>query len=187
MNFYDKFMRPLENALFHELRQQLIPDATGNVLEIGIGTGANLPFYNYENISQITGVDIQFDSILKERMNEKVKFYQIDGKTIPFDDDTFDYVVSTLVLCGVEDIDAYMLELKRVLKSSGRFIFIEHIKPEISPYTAIVNAVAKPWHMVASCHLDRETDKVLPEYFDIDFMQKAGKTMVCYGVASNNK
>ncbi len=187
MNFYDMFMTPLESSLLRDIRKQIIPHASGEVLEIGIGTGANLPFYNYENINKITGVDIKLSDTLKERMNNKVAFTEIDGKVLPFAENSFDNIVTTLVLCSVDDIVGYMNELKRVLKPTGSIIFMEHILPTQSPYRKIVNKLAKPWRKVATCHLNRETDKILSEWFNIDFMKKAGKTIVCYGIGKNNK
>lgn len=111
-------------------RQEVVSKASGQVLEIGIGTGQNLPFYPGA-ISEISAIDPNpgmHQQLEKKLLESKVKVNaQVSPcEHLPFADCTFDTVVSTLVLCSVNDIQKSLGEIHRVLKSGGKFIFFEH-------------------------------------------------------------
>src|SRR5262249_55913983 len=127
---YDRFLRKTEEAGLHMLRQDLLADASGSVLEIGSGTGANLPIYN-GNVEQLVLTEPE-PAMLKRlqrtarRHAPHAKVLRAPAEDLPFDDGTFDTVVSTLVLCGVDDQARALREAHRVLRPGGRLLFLEH-------------------------------------------------------------
>src|SRR5579862_3180551 len=117
--------------LMADYRRQIVPKARGSVLEIGLGAGANLRFYNAENVTQVSGVEPSAELRAMARRAERtatVPVHIIDaaGEALPFDAESFDTVVCTFTLCSVDDVGATLAEARRVLKRDGRFLFCEH-------------------------------------------------------------
>ncbi|MCK8058454.1 MULTISPECIES: class I SAM-dependent methyltransferase [unclassified Fusibacter] len=155
MNFYDAFMGPLESKALGRLRKALITPITGTVLEIGAGTGVNLQYYQDVKLT-ITDKELS-PNLLKslEKNNAPIVSVACDVGMLPFEDETFDFIVSTLVFCSVEDVQRGLSELHRVLKKGGRFIFIEHVLPAEQPSRLIFDAVTPVWSRLAGgCHLN---------------------------------
>jgi len=130
--FYDLFEWPVETLLFKKLRKEAVSYAYANVLEVGVGTGKNLPYYN-ENVD-LTAIDFS-PGMLEVAKNKKkevdvkaFKLYEMDVQNLKFEDDTFDSVISTFVFCTVPDPIAGLREVYRVLKPKGKVIFLEHMK-----------------------------------------------------------
>jgi len=131
---YDLSIAKVEKAGLAELRRRLLTDATGDVLEIGGGTGANLRYYG----AAVTSLTItEPESPMLKRLEKHVrkqstaaKVLRAPAEDLPFDDDSFDTVVSTLVLCGVDDQPRALREIRRVLRPGGRLIFIEHVRSD---------------------------------------------------------
>ena len=132
--FYDAFETSLEKNKFGNWRNlvfKMIP-AGSSLLEVGIGTGKNIPYY--EKDVDVTGID--FSSGMLNRAQEKAKAYpemkvnllQMDVASLEFPDGHFDFVVSTFVFCTVPDPMAGFKEIKRVLKPDGKAIFLEHMR-----------------------------------------------------------
>jgi ubiquinone/menaquinone biosynthesis C-methylase UbiE len=131
---YDRFMAGTEKATLRRHRQALIPRASGHVLEIGGGTGANLPFYGggVETLT-VTEPEAPMARRLERRLREiwpAAKLAGSQAEDLPFEDDSFDVAVSTLVLCTVHDQPRALRELHRVLKPGGRLLFIEHVRSD---------------------------------------------------------
>lgn len=162
MNLYDAFMKPFEKKALHGLRKKYIHGIKGKVLEIGGGTGINIAHYN--NVDLVM-TDLEVSEVLKNRLKDSNLKYEICncGVTdLPFEDHSFDYVVSTLVFCSVEDVAKGLKEIQRVLKTSGRLIFIEHVHPKEQPWRYIFNILTPLWKRLASgCHLNRDYIKAL--------------------------
>jgi ubiquinone/menaquinone biosynthesis C-methylase UbiE len=123
-----------EKAVLRGHREALIGRATGNVLEIGGGTGANLPFYD-EGIAEL--VITEPEEPMARRLERKLgrsslqaRVVRAPAEELPFDDATFDFVVSTLVLCTVDDPARALAEIHRVLKPGGQLVFLEHVRSE---------------------------------------------------------
>jgi SAM-dependent methyltransferase len=123
-----------EQAGLSAHRQELLADLTGDVLEIGGGTGANLPHYG-DGIGTLTITEP--DKSMAHRLQKRIVEHRPDAKLLrapaedlPFNDDSFDVVVSTLVLCTVDDQPRALRELRRVLRPGGRLLFIEHVRSD---------------------------------------------------------
>ena len=141
MGFYTQVIFPrlcdllLNRPLVASHRRELLADAYGDVLEIGFGTGLNLPFYP-EGVRKITTVDpnVGMHSLARKRIKKtKIEVDQrvLSGERLPFDNDTFDCVVSTYTLCSIDGVGQALGEVYRVLKPGGRFLFLEHgLSPE---------------------------------------------------------
>ena len=184
MNIYDFVMKPVESLILHEVRSELMQLAEKDILEIGIGTGANLPYYDKTKISSITGLDREYTEELKPHEGEHFRFVIGDIEKLPFAASSFDTVVVALVLCTV-DLDKSLQEIKRVLKSGGTFVFIEHIRPHGKLAGSISDGLNHIWPKIArGCNLNRRTDKILQNsgFSQIDIHYK-GANIFCYGSA----
>lgn len=135
---YDHLMSGAEESGLAAHRRALLADAGGDVLEIGGGTGANLPFYG-DNVRTLTLIEPEAPMArrLHRRLADRppgtrpdTRLVQVPAERLPFDDESFDTVVSTLVLCTVDDQPQALRELRRVLRPGGRLLFIEHVRAE---------------------------------------------------------
>ncbi|MCE9554256.1 MAG: class I SAM-dependent methyltransferase, partial [Planctomycetes bacterium] len=111
-------------------RKELLAGAYGEVLEIGVGTGLNLPHYPGQ-VRKLTTVDPNagMNKRLRKRIEElgiKVDQRVLSGESLSFDEATFDCVVSTMTLCSIPDVQQALAEVFRVLKPGGRYLFLEH-------------------------------------------------------------
>lgn len=131
---YDRLSQKSEEAGLRALRQGLLAGATGRVLEIGAGTGANLGLYD-GTIDGLVVTDPAAPMLkrLQKAVHEHAPLAQVlqaPAEDLPFDDDSFDTVVSTLVLCGVDDQVRALREAHRVLRPGGQLLFIEHVRSD---------------------------------------------------------
>ncbi|GAA0180351.1 hypothetical protein SH2C18_30590 [Clostridium sediminicola] len=176
---FNMFMKPLEKSALHERRCKLISKVNGKVLEIGAGTGVNFNYYKNEKISDLTVIDLKFNNIIKNHpLNKirKVNFLEGNVEKIPFQDNTFDSVVSTLIYCSVDNPEMVLNEVYRVLKPGGRVYFIEHVLPEKKHYRNLLNTLNGAWKMIGKCNVNRETLKLIKKsnFKVIDF-ERFGK------------
>ena len=131
---YDRFSKGSEEAGLAEMRRNLIAGASGDVLEIGGGTGANLGYYSAE-VGSLTVTEPERPMLKRlegkaHEQNSQATVLRAPAEDLPFEDASFDTVVSTLVLCGVDDQPRAVRELRRVLRPGGRLIFIEHVRSD---------------------------------------------------------
>lgn len=184
-SFYDIFMKPLEKRGIKQARKRLITQAKGSVLEIGSGTGANIRFYNFDLITDLTITDKKLSKSVKRLDINKAEFIEADVSNLPFSDDSFDTVIHTLVFCSVKDVSKGLLELKRVLKPNGIIIFIEHILPEHNFLKRTFKFINPLWKKVSSgCNLTRSyIDSLEQEGFKIMESSKFMKTVFVSGIA----
>jgi ubiquinone/menaquinone biosynthesis C-methylase UbiE len=129
---YDRFVAGSEEAGMRAHREALLADASGRVLEIGGGTGANLAHYG-PAVQALTVTEPE--EPMMRRLERHMHDSDVTGELVlapaealPFEDDSFDVAVSTLVLCTVEDQAAALGELHRVLRPGGRLLFMEHVR-----------------------------------------------------------
>lgn len=129
-------------ALFYDWMDKMIPvslrklaitQATGKVLEVGVGTGQNLPFYQGD--CEVTGIDFSPAMLSKaklkiEKANVPIDLLEMDAQAMTFADNTFDSVVATCVFCSVPDPVKGLQEIRRVCKKDGKIILLEHVRSE---------------------------------------------------------
>jgi ubiquinone/menaquinone biosynthesis C-methylase UbiE len=158
---YDRQMAKVEKATLRALRESLLAAASGDVLEIGGGTGANLPFYRPEAGSlTITEPDTAMIRRLERTAREQAphaKVLRAPAEDLPFEDGTFDTVVSTMVLCGVSDQPRALRQLRRVLRPGGQLLFIEHVRsgdPRLAHHQDRMNWMNQ---LVMRCDCNRPT------------------------------
>ncbi|MBV9213078.1 MAG: class I SAM-dependent methyltransferase [Actinobacteria bacterium] len=129
---YDAFLASAERSILADLRGELLAEASGRVVEIGSGTGVNLRHYPREIQELVcTEPEEPMARRLRRRAAESalpVRVVEAGAEDLPFDDDSFDTAVATLVLCTVPDPASALREVARVLKPGGRLIFIEHVR-----------------------------------------------------------
>lgn len=131
---YDRMLGKTERAGLGEHRRALLAAATGDVLEIGGGTGANLEYYG-DTVRSLTLVEPEKPMLKRlerhvEQRAPKSKVLRAPAEDLPFNDASFDVAVSTLVLCTVDDVPRALRELRRVLRPGGKLLFIEHVRSD---------------------------------------------------------
>ncbi len=173
MGFYAKHILPLclDKACgikpISKQREKVVPYAQGVVLEIGIGSGQNLPFYNPDKVSKIIGVDP--DDHIWKRSSKRRKQCQIEveriglsGEDIPLDKNTTDTVVVTYSLCTIPDPIKALREMSRILKPGGQILFTEHGKAPDANIHKWQKRIDPAWKKIAGgCHSGRN----IPELF----------------------
>lgn len=173
MGLYAKYVWPLlidlgmRNKDATRLRAAWIPHARGDVLEVGIGSGLNLPFYTSE-VRRVYGVD---PSLELQRMARKrvaagrlnVEFLsQSAEEPLPLPDASIDTVVATWTLCSIPDTSAALHEMRRVLKPTGRLIFLEHGRAGDAGVVAWQDRLTPIWkRFTGGCHLNRKMDDLI--------------------------
>jgi len=153
--FYDLAMWPAERFYLSRLRRGLLGEARGKVLEIGAGTGANLPYY----AGSVRVVLSEPDPWMLRRAELVGRPAMLAAaERLGFASSSFDTVVSTLVLCTVKDPAAALAEVRRVLRPGGGLLLLEHVR-SAAPKTARWQTRLTPgWKKLArGCHLDRDT------------------------------
>ncbi|MEX0684221.1 MAG: class I SAM-dependent methyltransferase [Dehalococcoidia bacterium] len=163
---YDRMMAPGEKLL-GPIRQEMLGDVSGEVLEIGAGTGANFRYYAPGTHVVATEPDPYMMERAKKRAAEapaNIELHQVAAEDLPFPDATFDYVIDTLVLCSVKDPRKALSEIRRVLKPGGELRLYEHVRYQ-NPIGALSQDVISPlWQWVgAGCHPNRDTGRTLRE------------------------
>ena len=158
---YDWQMSTAEEAGLRSMRQRLLADATGQVIEIGAGTGANLPCYGLKVESlAVTEPLPPMMRKLERRVRDcgsSAKVLRAPAEDLPFDNDTFDVAVSTLVLCGVDDQPRALRELRRVLRPGGRLLFLEHVRADDPAVARLQDRINWLNRIVICCNLNRPT------------------------------
>ena len=152
--FYDRMTAGAEKAGLRAHRQALLTKASGKVLEIGGGTGANLPFYG----SGVASLTITEPSEpMARRLERRLEQHEVPAEVVrapaeelPFESGSFDAAVSTLVLCTVGDQARALSELRRVLRPGGRLLFIEHVRSQ-APRLARWQERLNPLQRVIGC------------------------------------
>ncbi|MGB3691753.1 MAG: class I SAM-dependent methyltransferase [Spirulinaceae cyanobacterium] len=177
MGFYSKVVFPrlldvvMSDQELATYRQELLADVRGKVLEIGFGTGLNLPYYP-DNIEKITTIDANsgMNKLAQKRIQAsslKVEHRVLNGESLPMENNSFDSVVSTWTLCSIVNIDKALKEIYRVLKPGGNFFFIEHglsNKEEVQVWQNRLNPLQKI--IADGCNLNRNIKLSVEKHFD---------------------
>jgi SAM-dependent methyltransferase len=157
----------LSRPAVNELRQQAVSEAAGKVLEIGFGSGLNLPFYG-PAVTSLTLLDEAelLPRKVKARMDacaaRQVVTAKHSAEALPYADRSFDCVVSTFSLCTIGDVAAALVEARRVLKPSGRLLFLEHGRSASSSaarWQDRLNPLQRFW--ACGCNLNRPIDRLI--------------------------
>ncbi len=165
---YDRIMAAEERNGLADWRETLLAGVSGDVLEIGGGTGANLEHYP-SRLHTLT--IIEPDEHMRAKLEPKLALHpelhasieMCDAETMPFESGSFDHVVSTLVLCSVTDVEATLAEIMRVLRPGGTLIFIEHVAATARPKRLRwQERLAPAWKRLAGgCNLTRRTGPLI--------------------------
>jgi SAM-dependent methyltransferase len=151
----------LNKPLLARHRRAVLAGAHGDVLEIGFGTGLNLPYYP-ERVHKLTAVDPNpgMHRLAQKRIKQtriEVDQHVLGGERLPFEDGRFDCAVSTFTLCSIEEVARALREVYRVLKSGGTFLFLEHglsPEPSVQQWQRRLNGLQV--RLANGCHLDRD-------------------------------
>jgi ubiquinone/menaquinone biosynthesis C-methylase UbiE len=168
---YSRYVFPwilerIEGPEIHELRRRCVSEAGGDVLEIGLGTGKTLPHYG-RAVRSLTAVEpnVGMRRALESRIaaaGVPVQLVQAAGERLPFDDERFDCVVLSLVLCTVDDPQATLGEIRRVLKPGGRCTFFEHVASEDAKSRRWQNRLNWIQRIVGcGCNLNRDSERAM--------------------------
>jgi len=159
---YDPMLKGTEEGGLREMRRETLAQASGRTIEIGAGTGANLGLYP-EAISELilSEPDPHMSKRLRRRLaetGEGAELIEAPAEQLPFEDDSFDTAIFTLVLCTVPDPKAALAEAARVLRPGGKLLFVEHVRSEESGLAGWQDRVDMPWRLFADgCHCNRDT------------------------------
>lgn len=173
MNFYRRHIFP---KLVHracsmesqtDQRRKLVPQAQGVVLEVGIGSGLNLPYYDINRVTKVVGLDpsIEITQIAVKATTLvpfPVEFITLPGEEIPLDDNSIDTIIMTYTLCSIADTKRALRQMHRVLKPEGRLLFCEHgVAPDakIRGWQERLNPI---WSRIScGCHLNRKIPELI--------------------------
>jgi len=173
MNIYEKYVLPkflnfaCNTKPMRYQREKVVPLAKGNILEVGIGSGLNLPFYNISKVKKIWGLDPS------EELNEmarkisstssmEVEFLLAGAEQIPLPDNSIDTVLITYTICTIPEIDFAMKEMKRVLRPDGEMIFCEHGKAPDENIVKWQNKINPYWNVIGGgCNINRDIPRLI--------------------------
>ena len=175
MNIYDKYIMPRVVNLACGLkptmkqREKIVPLAEGHVLEIGVGSGLNLPFYDAGKVRHVWGLDPSKEMWkLAQKPRRKIdidmEFLQAPAEAIPLDDDSVDTLMMTYTMCTIPGVLPALEEMRRVLKPGGRLLFCEHgVAPDES-VRKWQNRLNPLWRIVGGgCNLNRPIPDLLQQ------------------------
>jgi ubiquinone/menaquinone biosynthesis C-methylase UbiE len=179
--FYDWMTAGMERAGLAEMRRTLLESASGRTLELGAGTGHNLPYYT-DAVKELVLAepDPHMAKRLRARLAEEgtrvgqISVIEAPAEELPFDDGSFDTVVATLVFCSVSDPARASAEARRVLVEGGKLLFLEHVRGSSRRLAGWQDRLERPWGFFAGgCHPNRATDQLLADAgFWIDHLER---------------
>jgi ubiquinone/menaquinone biosynthesis C-methylase UbiE len=148
-------------------RQKVVPQARGRVLEIGIGSGLNLGFYDRQQVRRLWGLDPseELRRLARQRARAAgidVEFLGLPSEQIPLEDGTIDTVVTTYTLCTIPDVARALGEMRRVLAPGGALVFSEHGRAPDASVARWQDRLDRVWgHIAGGCHLNRSAPDLL--------------------------
>jgi len=166
MGFYEDRILPylvhisMRQSTFAAYRGRVVAAATGSVLEVGIGSGLNLPFYA-EDATHVLGLDpshtlLAMSQRAASTMTRSIDLLEASAESIPLDDQSIDTVVTTWTLCSIPDVGKALGEMRRVLRPHGQLLFIEHGRSPDAKVRRWQDRLTPVWKRVGGgCHLNR--------------------------------
>jgi len=166
--YYDPFMVDLEQRLYKR-RDHLLSPLNGHILEVGSGTGVNFPFYNSN--TKVVAIEPSLPMLEKAKLKTNYKHIELHNIGVGYKElellippNGFDFIVCTLVLCTVPNLEEALDDFKRFLAPNGKLIIMEHIHAKKKSKAAFQNVVNPIWRKIGDgCNLNRKTDLVLKE------------------------
>ena len=173
MSFYNKYILPkvlnctCASKPINYQRDKIVPLAEGVVLDVGIGSGLNIPFYNKTKIKQLYGLDpskelLDIAKSVAKKENLEIEFLECGAESIPLPDKSIDTVLITYTMCTIPDVALSNSEIMRVLKDDGKLLFCEHgLAPDknIAKWQKRINPL---WGKIAGgCNLNRDIPKLI--------------------------
>lgn len=173
LSFYDKYILPkflncaCASKPINYQREKIVPLAEGTVLDVGIGSGLNIPYYNKSKIKYLYGLDPSIELLnlakpLAKKNELEIEFLECGAEAIPLPNDSIDTVVITYTLCTIPDTQLSTEEIMRVLKPNGKLLFCEHgLAPDVNvvKWQKRINPI---WNKIAGgCNLNRDIPKLI--------------------------
>jgi ubiquinone/menaquinone biosynthesis C-methylase UbiE len=170
---YDRSLGVVERLVIDPFRRRYGSLLSGETLDVGIGTGLNLPYYS-PAITRAVGVDLSPEMLRQTEsraaaLGVPIALVTADAEALPFPDATFDTVGISLALCTIPDPASALRELARVCRPDGRVILLEHVRATAPPLAALQRLLSPLNERAVGCHLDRDTfDLARALGFEID-------------------
>lgn len=171
-------------------RQKIVPEAEGEILEIGFGSGLNVPFYDVSKVKKIWALEPSEGMRRKaqpavDETSMDIEFIDLPGEQIPLDDHSVDTVLVTYTLCTIADVYVALQGMRRVLRPDGRLLFCEHGKAPDKNVQRWQNRLNPVWSKIAGgCSMNRDIPALINEGgFDIkvdERMYIPGAKILCY-------
>jgi len=172
MNLYNKYILPsliisgCNKKPQMKQREKIIPNAKGKVLEVGIGSGLNLSFYDPAKVTELVGIDPSLELWEKRQpikdLGFHYEFINSVAEDMPFGKDSFDTIVITYTLCSIPDFQSALESLRKVLKPSGKFLFCEHGKAPDKSVLLTQNAINPIWKLIGGgCNINRDIPSII--------------------------
>lgn len=175
MKLYDKYVLPhfinfacgMKPITYQ--RKKVVPEASGRILEVGMGSGLNIPFYDPSKVEKVFGLEPSSDmrTLAAKRVAVapfEVEFIDLPGEEIPLDDNSVDTVLLTYTLCTIPDTQKALAQMKRVLKPGGKLLFSEHgVAPDesVERWQKRINPIWKP--IGGGCNLNRAIPQLIEQ------------------------
>jgi len=158
---YDRGLKATEEAGLREMRRETLAQASGRTIDLGAGTGVNRDLFP-DAVTELVLAEPDPHMLAKLRAKvsetESLRIVQASAQDLPFEDDSFDTAVFTLVLCTVPDPDAALAEAARILRPGGKLLFVEHVRSGDERLARWQDRLEKPWRFLADgCHCNRDT------------------------------
>lgn len=172
-SFYQRHVAPYvvhtgcSNRAFSCMRERLIPEAAGTVVEVGFGSGLNLPFYDVGKVSRLIGIDPDpavLGMARRQRSAVPLEIVQGQAESLPLEARSMDAAVASYALCTIPDPLRALAEIRRVLKPGGRLLFLEHGVWDRTWRRRIQERLNRPWSwLAAGCNINRQPLRLIQE------------------------
>jgi ubiquinone/menaquinone biosynthesis C-methylase UbiE len=185
VSFYEQQILPwlihlsMRQTRLVSYRGRVVSTATGRVLEVGFGSGLNVPFYG-RNVNQVVGLEPSpklLDMAQKAARQSQIPLRLIEGtaEAIPIEDRNIDTVVTTWTMCSIPDVERALQEMRRVLRPDGRLLFVEHGRAPEAGVRWWQDNLTPAWKYISGgCHLNRAIDELIEKAgFRIERLEKS--------------